>query len=216
MGATLIGIAIGYWVVPREDPAIGAAEPPKITIDAEPRVISWASGADFEVSGALASGRFGERVVLEENVCGAGWTEASGTTTGAGGGWSLTPTTGYFGPRANATLRARSGGDVSPVVGVGVRPGLWLRKKAANVYTVDVSSGRSLRRRVVTLERYQKSTGRWLRVRRATLVDTSYGFETRMTFRARLPRGTIIRAVVLAAQARPCHLAGISRPMTVG
>lgn len=81
---------------------------------------------------------------------------------------------------------------------------------------VEVSSGRSLRRRVATLERYEKSTGRWLLVRRATLVDTSYGFMTKATFRARLRRETIIRAVVPASKAGPCHLAGFSRLMTVG
>ena len=216
IAALLVGVAIGYWAIPQEEPAIGAADPPEIMIDAKPRAVSWASGADFEVFGALASRRAGERVVLEENVCGAGWTEASGTITTAGGRWSLTPMTGYFGPRANANLRARSRSDVSPVISVGVRPGIWLRKKTPNVYTADVSSGRSLRRRHAKLERYEKSTGRWLAVRRASLVDTSYGFETRATFRARLPRGTIIRAVVAASQARPCHLAGFSNMLTVG
>ena len=213
--ALLCGIGVGYWLLPREEVAIGAAEPAPVTIEAEPRVISWSTGADLVVRGRIAIRAGGQPVALQENVCGSGWQDAAGTQTRHDGTWELTVLTGYTGPGANALVRASWRGELSTPVAIGVRPGLALRKKVRGVYTVDVSAARRLDGRTAVLERYVRDTGRWVAVQRRRLGPTSYGFTTRASFRATLRRGTIIRAVLPAAQARPCYLAGYSRLLSV-
>jgi hypothetical protein len=60
--------------------------------------------------------------------------------------------------------------------------------------------------------------GRWTRVRTVTLTETyaspgNSGVWTDADFRLAVPAGTVLRAVLPAAQARPCYLGTASNPV---
>lgn len=212
LAALAAGMAIGYWAIPREEAAIGAADPPQVTVSVSPSVIKqW---APVSVGGRIVARKAGEYVALEENVCGRGWSPSSGGQTNANGQYAVT-LLGVGSPQGNALLRARWGAHVSNVVRVSVRPNVALRQRTRRTFSAQVSSFRSLAGRTAHLERYDKSANEWRIAARSRLRAGSYGQETEVVFSALLPRNTIVRAVVSNTQARPCHLAGFSNMMTV-
>lgn len=213
VASLLVGIAIGYWAIPQEEPAIGAADPPQIVISVKPTVFKrW---TPVDVAGRIVAKRAGEHVTLEENVCGRGWNPTFGTRTNPNGEFSAS-LGGVFSPQANGLLRARWGEHESNVVRVLVRPVVTLRQRGRRVFETEVGSLRALVGRTVQLERYDKARNRWGTAARARLREGSYTGSTEASFRVALPKRTIVRAEVSATQARPCHLAGFSNMLTVG
>lgn len=210
LAAVLAGIAIGYWVVPREEPAIGAADPPAVSIEAKPNVIRMYQ--PVEIAGAIVTREAGEYVAVEQNVCGRGWEPGSGGTTKSGGLFSATLTQSL----ANVRLRAKWRSSYSAVLSIGVRPWVVLRQKGPARFEAVVSTYRMLDGGAAQLQRYDRDSRQWKVAARAKLRPGSYGQETEALFRAKLPKRTIVRAVVPAASTKPCNLAGFSNMMTVG
>ena len=208
--ALVIGMALGYWAIPQEEQAIGAADPPQVAISATPNVVKMY--APVQVTGRIVAKKAGEQVTLEENVCGRGWMQTAGEQTNASGEFAIT-LFGVNGMRGTGQLRARWGSNISNVVRIAVRPSVMLRQKSRRLFKAEVVSFRSFFGRTVHLERYDKS-GQWRVAARGRLRDLGGGW-TEVVIGANLPKGTIVRAVVPASQARPCHLAGFSNMLTV-
>ena len=215
IAATVAGIAIGYWIIPHEEQAIGAADPPAITIRADPTVLGRINTGSA-LMGAIITREAGEYVLIEENVCGRGWTQLTGTHTAERGEWRV-DLDFSLAPQANTLYRAKWRGRTSATASVAVRPMLSVTVRGRNVYRLDVYSFRSLAGRTAHLERYDRKTSKWIVAARAKLMSGGYGYSdrnTRAIFGVKLPANTIIRAVVPASQARPCHLAGYSGMLT--
>jgi len=210
LAAVLIGIAIGYWIVPHEEPAIGAADPPAVSMEAKPNVIRMYQ--PVEIAGAIVTREAGEYVAIEQNVCGRGWEPGSGGTTTSGGLFTATLTQSL----ANVRVRAKWRSSYSTVVTIGVRPWVVLRQKGPARFEAVVSTYRTLAGRVAQLQRYDRDSRQWKVVARGKLRPGSYGQETEAVFRAKLAKRTIVRAVVPATSTKPCNLAGFSNMMTVG
>jgi hypothetical protein len=212
LAAVLVGIAIGYWAIPQEEAAIGAADPPQVSISATPNVLKLYN--PLAISGRIVARKANEYVAVEENVCGRGWMPSTGGQTNATGEYEVT-LFGTGSPAGNVMLRARWGQHLSNVVRVSVRPNVFLRQKARRIFEAEVSSFRALVGRTAHLERYDKSSNTWRVAARAKLRPTSYGNDTEVRWRVQLPKGTIVRGVLPNSQARPCNLAGFSNMMTV-
>jgi hypothetical protein len=212
LAALLVGIAVGYWAIPQEEAAIGAADPPQVSISASPNVLKMYQ--PLAIGGRIVARKANEYVEIQENVCGRGWTPSSGAQTNANGEYEAT-LFGTGSPAGNVMLRARWGQQMSNVVRVSVRPNVFLRQRGRRVFEAEVSSFRSLRGRTVHLERYDKSSNSWRVAARSKLRDTSYGNDTEARFTLQIPKGTIVRATLPNSQARPCNLAGFSNMMTV-
>ena len=208
--ALVVGMALAYWAIPQEEPAIAVADPPQVSLSAGPNVIRMYE--PVEVKGRIVARKAGEQVVIEENTCGRGWTQTSGDQTTGTVEFSMT-LFGVTSLRGTGQLRARWGNNTSNVVRIAVRPWVTLRQKNRRRFEVEVQSFRSLFGRTVHLERYRG--GQWRVAARARLRDQGGGW-TEAAFGANLPKGTIVRGVIPANQARPCHLAGFSNMMTVG
>ena len=206
-------MAIGYWAIPQEEPAIGAADPPQIVIAVKPTTFKrW---TPVDVAGRIVAKRAGEHVTLEENICGRGWNPTFGARTNPNGEFAVSLGS-VFSPQGNGLLRARWGEHTSNVVRVLVRPVVTLRQRSRRAFETEVASLEALVGRTVQLERYEKSKNRWRIAARARLREGSYTGTTEATLRTVLPKRAIIRAILPATQARPCHLAGFSNMLTVG
>ncbi|MGH3132331.1 MAG: hypothetical protein ACRDNY_01060, partial [Gaiellaceae bacterium] len=93
-------------------------------------------------------------------------------------------------------------------------PLLRLVRKSAREFEIGVGSQGHMWRKRVTIQR--RAGGAWTAVKGVLLTDTAYapglgsGTWTEAEFRAQVPRGSVLRAVLPLSQARPCYLAGVS------
>jgi hypothetical protein len=117
---------------------------------------------------------------------------------------------------ANVRLRAKWRSSYSAVLSIGVRPWVVLRQKGPTRFEAVVSTYRMLDGGAAQLQRYDRDSRQWKVAARAKLRPGSHGQETEAVFRAKLPKRTIVRAVVPATSTKPCNLAGFSNMMTVG
>jgi hypothetical protein len=117
---------------------------------------------------------------------------------------------------ANVQLRAKWRSSYSSVVSIRDRPWVVLRQKGPARFEAVVSSYRMLDGRSAQLERYDRDSRQWKVVARAKLAPGTYGRETEAVLRVKLPKRTIVRAVVPATSTKPCNLAGFSNMTTVG
>ena len=83
---------------------------------------------------------------------------------------------------------------------------------------MTLAGTQSFWRKQVVVERFTRRLGKWVKVRRVSLTQSRGGryavpviFNFSETFRVRVPKGTILRAVLPLAAARPCYLGGVSR-----
>ena len=117
------------------------------------------------------------------------------------------------GMRTTTTFRARWAGDTSAEVTVRQRPYVQVSHRGGRRFDVFVRALSSFWRKQVLIQRYDRRLGTWLKVRSVVLTETAGTGITAVTsasFRASIPRRTLVRAVFPRAQARPCYLAGYS------
>lgn len=124
--------------------------------------------------------------------------------------------TTQLGIPANGTLRAVAGGHASNEVKVLARPDVRIEPTRSGKYQVHVVSHLSFWRKRVQLQRLVRGRG-WVAMRTLRLEDSgaapgsAFVWSSSDPFPVRLPKGTTLRAVLPAAQARPCYLAGYSK-----
>ena len=190
--------------------APAAAAAPTITITTNLREVQ--GNQTFQVSGGVASGRAGEDVVVEVKECGsyAPFHKLAGTQTGGSGTWVE-----QVGLLGGAQLRASWRGGVSDPVSVKVHPWMTLTYKGPGRYFVWVRADDFFGGARAVLER--ASRNKWVAVKKFTLKrEQSFGVASSIaTVRAKLEKGTLIRAVLPKSQAGACYLAGFTNTFKV-
>jgi hypothetical protein len=186
-----------------------------ITLSIDPRVVTVGSGdnAVIAVSGSVPSGREGVDLVFEAKECDApSFVPVHTAQTGQAGAFRA-----QLVPVISTTYRVRAGNTVSAPVGVLVRPGVVrFEQNSASRYEVHIIARRFFGGAKGQFERFNKSTGKWVLVRRVTLArengprGASMVF-TGAAFKARVPKGTLVRFVLPRSQVGRCYLAGYSR-----
>jgi hypothetical protein len=173
-----------------------------VTIGARPTI----AGPDQPVTlfGSVSSGRPGENVEIQAKDCGhAFFRTVSGAHTGPGGRWA----TDYF-PAIGTQVRAVWNGQVSRPIRLHQRAMLRLVPKASDrtQFVVSVVARAQFWHRKVVIERLRR--GAWSRFRTVVLAKQTAPGEfvwTSGEFRARLERGTMLRALLPQSQAGPCY-----------
>ena len=153
------------------------------------------------------SGAEGEYVAVTGKECGipgASFRAIGGATTTAGGNWETTANI-----NTTTTLRAVWKEAASDTVVVRARAYVRLAKQRGSfVLTVGLQVGRLDGKRV-TIQRLTPSG--WKRVQTVVMKSGGYGaWGEERGLRFKVPKGTMIRAVLPLAQAKPCYLAGYS------
>jgi hypothetical protein len=193
--------------------AAAAAAEPQVTLAVSPRVVTFAFGANSLVllTGSVASGRANEDLTIEVRDC--GWRSFVPLRT------AHTDRAGAFhepdAPAISRSYRVRAGNAVSAPVAVQVRPAVRFEQEGPSRYSAGTIALRFFDGAKGQFERFNRSTGRWSLVRRVTLRRQSAprgaGWAySGAAFRARVPKGTLVRFVLPRDQARPCYLAGYS------
>jgi len=179
----------------------------EITIQAIPLMVPY--GGRVQLSGAVASGRAGEEVTLEERWCGSSaFAEVVQTKTVANGAWHLDWT-----PTINTTVRVRWKGSASATVTLRTRPGVNVSQKTRRVFNVGVVGRKSFWQRTAQLERFDRARNRWVLVKRFRLTESNaVGVMQWSTAKvtATVPRNVLVRVVLPASQTGGCYLAGYS------
>lgn len=192
--------------------ATGSAAPEQVTMTARPILL----GPNGQVSlfGSVESGRADEVVSIQAKDCGSSsqsFREVAEARTQEGGTWA----TEYL-PGINTTLRAVWRNNASPQIAVRERAYVRLvPRRFGRGLTVTVVAKTQFWRRHVLLQRFDRRLGTWKLVKRVVLTETgasagSGGIGTWAEFRARVPKGTLVRALLPRSQARPCYLPGVS------
>jgi hypothetical protein len=166
--------------------------------------------------GAIASPKEHESVTVEVRECGLqtyGYRGVLSVDTDTGGRW----TTEYY-PGITASLRATWNHQTSPAITVRQAARLLIRRVPATRNTFEISVSGKLgfwHRRAL----FQQRVGsRWKTIKNVLLteqggVGNAGIIWTSARFKASVPRGKLVRAVLPASQAKPCYLAGTSQPM---
>lgn len=180
-----------------------------VTIVARSTVLNGVTPA--RLFGSVASGKADEQVTIEVKECGPHapfFRQYAAVRTVAGGSWS----TEVF-VRTNAAVRATWGEAESAPIAIFKRPGIQLRRNGARRFLVGVSALTNFYRKRLTIQRLDQRLGRWTALKSVVLTETgaTSGFIwSSSRFELRVPRGTVIRAVLPLAQTRPCYVAGYS------
>lgn len=159
--------------------------------------------------GAIDPGRAGETVEIEVKDCGQpSFRQVAGTATEQGGQWAV-----EYRPGISTTVRAAWKGQRSAPVAIQQRAPVAIRKRSGARFEVWVWAKVPFWHKRATIQR--RSGGAWKTLREVLLTDQRAtggdgGIMSSATFRAPIPRGTLVRAVVPISQARPCYLAGVS------
>lgn len=180
-----------------------AAASEQVTISARPTVTGWLQ--PLTLFGSVESRRADEIVTIEAKDCGQpSYREVDSARTREGGDWST-----QFSTLINTTLRAVWNDRASAPITVRARPGVLLRRRSARRFDLSVqahSGGAMFWRKRALFQRFDRRLGTWATLRRVALTEYNGSTE----FRASVPRGSLVRAVLPLSQARPCYLAGYS------
>jgi hypothetical protein len=192
-------------------PAVGDAVVDDISLVADDTLLE--PRQFVQLRGAIDPGRQGEIVEIEVRDCGQQlFRGVAGTTTEQGGAWAYA-----IRPEISTTIRATWKGEGSNLIAVQQRPSVYLVVRSGGRFEVGVVGKVPFWHKRVTLQR--RSSGAWKNVRQILLTEQTAEAPgtvftgrvvTSAIFRARFPRGTLLRAVLPISQARPCYLAGIS------
>ena len=188
--------------------AAPAAVSQSVTIFARPTVVGWAQGA--QLFGTARGAGPDDTVTIQAKECGSpSFGTYAEAHVGAGGGWSMDAGTGV-----TTTFRAVWRGFTSTQVTVRQAANVSLeQRRTGRGLVVGVVAKRSFWRKTVQIQRRQ--SGRWRTVRTVRLTDsvrsTGSVSASEARFRLSVPAGTSLRAVLPAAQARPCYVQSVSR-----
>jgi hypothetical protein len=187
-------------------PAGGAPEA-SVSLSARPTTLAWAQPATL--FGAVDSREAGQRVTIEVKNCPlTSFREVTVVETGEGGTFDL-----EFGQGVSTVVRAVWRNATSPPVQLRQAPRLMLDRRGVGRFEVGAASQGQLWRKKVQIQR--RAGGKWINVKTVTLSDTQGGAGQAFVwieaeFRASVPRRSLVRAVLSAAQARPCYLGAVS------
>jgi hypothetical protein len=188
-------------------PARGAESQARVTIFAQATLLGW---NDLTTLFGSARGAGPQDVVeIQAKECGTTFFRTLlEAHTSAGGGWTTS-----MGAWATTTFRAKWNRFVSSGVVIRKQAGVSLaRSRSGPEFIVAVTAKRSFWRKQVVIQR--RSRGGWETLRLLVLADSVRSTGTvsasQATFRLAVPRGTVLRAVLPADQARPCYVESAS------
>jgi hypothetical protein len=171
-------------------------------------------------SGQISSGTAGELVTLVGKECTGGLRQLAAAQTGAGGVWEVetpSPQQTYVEIFSGTSIRARwkASESATYLYRVGLIPyPLELKKGVVTVRVNPSPLNLKLAGKKVVLQRFRANA--WQPYRQARLrykPDLEAGaYNHQAVFRVQ--RGLKLRALVPTASARPCYLAGASKPFT--
>jgi hypothetical protein len=184
----------------------------RVTIVARPTVV--AGNGLVDLFGSVETRKGGEAVAIQAKDCGKDFFRVvAGATTREGGSWS----TAYY-PAITTSVRAVWNDVASRQVTIRQRiPVTLSRTQSAGRYDVEVVGRKSFWRKRVSIQRFDRRLGTWSSFKTVVLAESvSTGSYVRSSgeFTARLPRRTLLRAVLPLSQSRPCYLAGTSNTLT--
>jgi hypothetical protein len=189
---------------------LGGVASETISIGARPTVLRW--GQTTMISGGIGSGQSGVDVYLESQACAEGkWELVAGPHTDDAGRFAI-----EIGGGVNRLVRARVEGATSNVLTIGQRPSVTLQQRPPGSFRVHVNAMRPLWRKRVVLQRYDASIRNWRNLRTAVLAESGsnpgspFVWARTGTFRQQVAKGTLLRATLPLAQAKPCYFAGYS------
>ncbi|OFW71177.1 MAG: hypothetical protein A2Y55_12390 [Actinobacteria bacterium RBG_16_68_12] len=180
----------------------------RVTIAARPPVL--AGNQATTLYGSVDSGRADEIVTIQARDCGQrSFTGVASATTRSGGAW-----TAEYWPRITTTLRAVWKGAASAPIMVRQHAFVALYHRSSTRFEVFLSGKWSFWHKRVLIQR--RDGGSWATVKSVLLTETGAqpGYSQAWTsaeFKASVPKGTQVRAVLPLSQARPCYLAGVSK-----
>ena len=188
-----------------------APAPSGLTLRANRTTVVY--GGAITLSGALAPARTGERIDVLAQMCGANSSRTvTTTTTTAGGAFSVA-----IRPTKNTIYTVRSRNVTSGGVTIRVRPRIVLSKIRARQFRVRAYAADSLVGRSVVFRRYLAAQRKWRSVKRVVLRTRTTAVTplpgttvSSVSFGVRLRAGFRVRAVMPAASAAPCYIAGSS------
>jgi hypothetical protein len=176
-----------------------------------------------EIYGEVTPARADDEVTVQFRQCGlypAQFRDFMTTRTNEGGGWSLDELfqVGLSIP-ASGTFRALANGETSREVELRMRAFIHLTKlPRGRGFYVRVAGVQSFWHRRVRVERFDNRARKWVLVRSLILAKetgsryyggSTLGAETE-SFHPRVPKGTMLRAVLPLAAAKPCYIGGYS------
>jgi hypothetical protein len=188
----------------------------RVTIFVQPSVVSNPRNRSIRLYGSIDSDKANESIAIQAKDCGSdAFRLVAGATSESGGAWST-----LYWPAANTTVRAVWNDVASPQIAVRVRVyvGLYKRRDGKSLRVVASGIDNFWRKRV-EIQRFERRLGTWRRLRTVVLSDSGgnrgSGPNTGQSgsladFAPRVPRGTLLRAVMPSSQAKPCYLAGTS------
>jgi hypothetical protein len=204
-----LAVALVIVVLP---PGAGDAGVDDVSLFADTTLLE--AQQSVRLRGAIDPAQRGEIVEIEVKDCGQPlFRGVKGTSTEQGGEYSL-----EYWPGISTTIRAAWRNQKS--IDIPLRQRAWVslyEKRSTGELAAWINAKRPFWRKHVLFQR--RARGSWKTVRRIVLTEqigNSYGLESVNTgaiFRARLPRGTLVRAVLPPSQARPCYLAGVSNTL---
>jgi hypothetical protein len=181
--------------------------PERVSLSARPTSLRWSQPATL--FGAVSSSKADEEVTLQAKDCGQRtFTGVAVILTHEGGSYSTD-----FGRAINTTIRAVWNGEASPTIELKQQPSVFVRKRTGGRIAIGIGSRWTFWHKHVLLQRRVGS--RWITVKRALLTDTFAHPGTGSTvvfaeFRPGVPRGSILRGMLPADQAKPCYLPAAS------
>lgn len=184
------------------------AAPLSVSLAVTPKTVVY--GARVALTGTVSSHAANDKVTVEAQACGNSAAHPLATvTTTSGGAYMYTAQ-----PLKNTTYTAKWKSVTSGAATAKVRPRLTLGRIAPHRYRVRVRAAQSFAGKTVAFLRWDASLSRWVTVKRVTLVAGPSAIAptvvSQATFRARVRARMRVRAVLGAANAAPCYLAGVS------
>lgn len=175
-----------------------------VTIHAYPSIVRWPDSTSL--AGFVSSGRAGKFVAVESKTCGlrSFQTVASVRTT-RGGAWVATE----MSVNTKTVFRARWGGVRSREVVVLARPHLVLGQRSPRLFRAILLLGTNANGKRLLVQWFDRENRVWRIVRTVVFRSNSPGYP-QMSFRATVPKRTLLRLMLPRAEARPCYLAGYS------
>jgi plastocyanin len=178
-----------------------------VTIAASPRTVVYRRATTL--SGSVSSSREGERVTVQQQVCGSSTVAPVATVvTTTGGAWTL-----VVRPLKHTTYQARWSSAPPSTAAVRVRPRLTLRKLTRGRLALRVASAESFAGRTTVLQRFHVGLRRWVRVRYVVLAamgGTAPTVVSGRNVRVNVRVGTRLRFVIGQRQVGSCYLPGTS------
>jgi hypothetical protein len=186
----------------------GGSASTEVTISARPTVVGFVGKT--ELFGSVDGAKEGDGVTIQAKDCGKDFFRVvGGTTVLEDGSWR----TSYF-PLTSTSVRAVWNDIASRQVTIGRRALIGLSRKPSGRFEASIVARSSFWRKRIVIQRLDPRLGTWTNVKTVRITDArGAGIQSSAEFTLRVPKGAQLRAVFPTSQARPCYLAGTSRPI---